>query len=173
MVMPWLRFMVLKPVSGTLSVMAVDGNGDEITGVTYTLGDPLDSGCATLSGSTITISGSAPCDTEMTVTCDDGVDPIVGYLIAAIEPSSTAVTVEVVPVTDSAGEAMVLVKASAEGQATVSGSVTCGSAADTATVNVTECDDDLDCGLCEKCNLVSNTCEFQTASEDLKGECDG
>ena len=137
MVMPWLRFMVLKRVSGTLSVMAVDGNGDEITGVTYTLGAPLDSGCATLSGSTLTISGSAPCDTEMTVTCDDGVDPIVGYLIAAIEPPSTAVTVEVLPVTDSAGEAMALVKVDAEGQATVSGTVTCGTAADTATVNVT------------------------------------
>jgi hypothetical protein len=58
----------------------------------------------------------------------------VGYLIATIDPPSAAVTVEVVPVTDSAGEAMVLVKAGAEGSATVSGSVTCGSAAGTAAV---------------------------------------
>ena len=48
----------LEAGTGTLSVTAVDGNGDEITGVTYTLGDPVDSGCATLSGSTLTISGS-------------------------------------------------------------------------------------------------------------------
>ena len=92
-----------------------------------------------------------------------------GYLIATIEPSSTAVTVEAVPVTDSAGEVMALITASAEGQATVSGSVTCGSAADTATVNVSACNDDLDCGLCEKCNLVNNTCEFQTACRGFKG----
>ena len=122
---------------------------------------PVDSGCATLIGSTLTISGIAPCDTEMTVTCDDGVDPIVGYLVAAIEPSSTAVTVEVFPVTDSAGEARALIRASAEGQATVSGSVTCGSAADTSTVNVAACNDDLDCGLCEKCDTINSVCEFR------------
>ena len=138
----------------------------KLSGVTYTPGAPVDSGCATLSGSTLTISGIAPCDTEMTVTCDDGVDPIVGYLVAAIEPSSTAVTVEVFPVTDSAGEAMALVKATAEGQATVSGSVTCGSAADTAIVNVAPCNDDLDCGVCEKCDTINSVCVVQTTAED-------
>ena len=70
-----------------------------------------------------------------------------------------------------AGEARLLVKALTEGQATVSGSVTCGGAADTVTVNVSACNDDSDCGFCEKCNLGNNTCIFQTVSEDLKGEC--
>ena len=104
----------------------------------------------------------------MTVTCDDGVDPIVGYLIATIEPSSTAVTVEAMPVTDSAGEALALLIASAEGQATVSGSVTCGSAADTATINVAECNDDLDCGFCEKCDTINSVCVVQTTCRRFK-----
>ena len=159
----------LQAGTGTLSVTAVDANGDVISGVTYTLGDPVDSFCATLSGTTLTISGIAPCGTEMMVTCKDGEDPIVGYLIAKIDPSSSAVTVEVVPVTDSSGEAKALVEATADGQASVSSSVTCGTAADTATVNITACTVDSDCGLCEKC--VATVCEFQTASEDTKGEC--
>jgi hypothetical protein len=61
----------LEAGTGTLSVTAVDVNGDEILGVTYTLGAPVDSGCATLIGNTLTIDPVAPCDTEMTVTCED------------------------------------------------------------------------------------------------------
>jgi len=148
---------------GILSVNAVDENGDEISEVTYTFGDPVDS-CATFDDQTQTLGiVSLPCDTEMAVTCEDsGENPIAGYLIASIDPS-TAVTVEMTPVTDTSGEAKVLVEATAEGQATVSASVTCGTAADTATVNLSECVDDSDCDDSNECtsnSCVSGSCSY-------------
>ena len=38
-------------------------------------------------------------------------------------------------------------------------------------VGALECVDDFDCGICEKCELASNLCVFQTTAEDVKGEC--
>ena len=129
--------------SGTLSLTAVDENGDTISDVIYILGDPVDSGCATIDGTTLTISDNAPCDTDMTVTCEDSEEnPIAGYLIASIDPASIAVTVEAVPLTNTSGEARVLVDATAVDLATVSASVTCGTEADEALVAISDTDAD-------------------------------
>ena len=38
-------------------------------------------------------------------------------------------------------------------------------------VGALECVNDFDCGTCEKCELASNLCVFQTTAEDVKGEC--
>ena len=158
--------------TGTLSVTAVDANGDEIPGVTYTLGVPGDT-CADLDAGTQTIEiMSLPCITDMTVTCEDGAsNPVAGYLIASIEPPSAALTVTVIPVTDTAGEAKVLVDATGDGQGTVSASVTCGLDRAEAVVNVSECDDDslcddgLYCNGSETCDLISGTCQAGTAPD--------
>jgi hypothetical protein len=145
-----VKIHALATGSGTLSVMAVDENGDEILPVNYNFGNPGDP-CATYDEPTQTLEIiSSPCETEMAVTCDDGgtpPTPTVGYLITSFD-SSAAITVEVVPITDDAGEARVLVNATAEGNATVSAEVTCGVDPDEATV-IVSCTDNDDDGFCD------------------------
>ena len=72
----------------------------------------------------------------MTVVCDTA-----GYLKTTFD-TLDAITVTVVPLTDTAGEASVLVEAKADGTATVTASLSCGAqnlTADTL-VTLTECD---------------------------------
>jgi len=123
---------------GLLSIKAVDENGDDISDVHYTLGEPIDN-CATLDEPTQTLAiVSLPCDTEITVICKDSMEsPIAGYLIASIDPSS-AVTGEVVLATNTSGEARVFVAGTAEGQATVTASEACNAATDETSVTVLE-----------------------------------
>jgi plastocyanin len=90
-----------------LDLMAVDSTGTEVSGSTCTAGDPLDPTVATISGSVITVTGTG--STQFDATCVNG-GPVSGYLITETGASTTATT-DVQPVTDTSGDARVLVTA--------------------------------------------------------------